>query len=101
MRDLVQYLASALVDNPAPVEVSVTTSANEAVFRLKVDADDLGKIIGKKGRTAKALRTLLAAVGAKQNTRVNLEILEPAPAAGADGLSGSEAPRSAVAGDDA
>ena len=77
MKGLVEYLAKALVDNPAPVEVFEAQPAPEAVFRLKVAREDLGKVIGKKGRTAKAFRTLLAAAGAKQNTRVTLEILEP------------------------
>lgn len=77
MRDLVEYLARALVDDPAPVEVHESGTPDDAVYHLKVGKDDLGKVIGKKGRTAKALRTLLAAVGAKQNTRVTLEIIEP------------------------
>ena len=81
MKGLVEYLAKALVDNPAPVEVFEAQPAPEAVFRLKVAREDLGKVIGKKGRTAKAFRTLLAAAGAKQNTRVTLEILEPEGAA--------------------
>ena len=92
MKGLVEYLAKALVDNPAPVEVFQVrevrdAGGSDAIFRLKVAREDLGKVIGKKGRTAKAFRTLLAAAGAKQNTRVTLEILEPegaaAPAQGA------------------
>ena len=77
MKGLVEYLARALVDNPTPVEVFEAGQAGDAIFRLKVAREDLGKVIGKKGRTAKAFRTLLAAAGAKQNTRVTLEILEP------------------------
>jgi uncharacterized protein len=77
MKGLVEYLAKALVDNPAPVEVFEAGSPEDAIFRLKVAREDLGKVIGKKGRTAKAFRTLLAAAGAKQNARVTLEILEP------------------------
>jgi hypothetical protein len=77
MKGLVETLAKALVDNPAPVEVFETGSPSDAIFRLKVAREDLGKVIGKKGRTAKAFRTLLAAAGAKQNMRVTLEILEP------------------------
>lgn len=85
MKGLVEYLAKALVDNPAPVEVFEAGTPEDAIFRLKVAREDLGKVIGKKGRTAKAFRTLLAAAGAKQNARVTLEILEPegAPAAAA------------------
>jgi uncharacterized protein len=82
LKQLVEYLAKALVDNPGPVEVFEAGSPDDAIFRLKVGRDDLGKVIGKKGRTAKALRTLLAAAGAKQNMRVTLEILEPARAEG-------------------
>jgi uncharacterized protein len=82
MKTLVETLAKALVDNPAPVEVfeagnDLAGGARDAIFRLKVAREDLGKVIGKKGRTAKAFRTLLAAAGAKQNMRVTLEILEP------------------------
>jgi uncharacterized protein len=84
LKQLVEYLAKALVDNPAPVEVYEAGTPEDAVYRLKVGRDDLGKVIGKKGRTAKALRTLLAAIGSKQNLRVSLEILEPAREEGGD-----------------
>lgn len=77
MKQLVEYLARALVDDPTPVEVYESGTPEDMVFRLKVGRDDLGKVIGKKGRTAKALRTLLAAAAAKQNARVTLEIIEP------------------------
>jgi uncharacterized protein len=88
MKGLVEYLAGALVDNPGPVEVFDATSPaspDDAIYRLKVAREDLGKVIGKKGRTAKAFRTLLAAAGAKQGTRVTLEILEPDGGAPPDG----------------
>lgn len=77
MKGLVEVLARSLVDNPTPVEVSEQRTDGDAVYRLKVGRDDLGKVIGKKGRTAKAFRTLLSAAGAKQNLRVALEIVEP------------------------
>ena len=78
MKGLVDVIAKALVDDPAPVEVhEVGDNAAEPVYRLKVGKDDLGKVIGKKGRTAKAFRTLIAAAAAKQNRKVTLEILEP------------------------
>jgi predicted RNA-binding protein YlqC (UPF0109 family) len=77
VKGLVEYLARALVDNPEPVEVFEVGTPEDQIYRLKVGRDDLGKVIGKKGRTAKALRTLLAAAGAKQNSRVTLEIVEP------------------------
>ena len=77
MKGLVEVVAKALVDNPAPVEVAASGTPEDQIFRLKVAREDLGKVIGKKGRTAKAFRTLLAAAGAKQNVRTTLEILEP------------------------
>jgi hypothetical protein len=61
------------------------------VFRLRVAREDLGKVIGKKGRTAKAFRTLLAAAGAKQQVRVSLEILEPEGQKGAAEAESSDA----------
>lgn len=77
MKGLVEVIAKALVDDPAPVEVHEVGDAAEPIYRLKVGKDDLGKVIGKKGRTAKAFRTLLAAAAAKQNRKITLEILEP------------------------
>ena len=77
MQGLVEIIARALVDDPTPVEVVVAGSESEPVYRLRVGKDDLGKVIGKKGRTAKAFRTLIAAAAAKQNLRPALEILEP------------------------
>lgn len=96
MKELVEYLAKALVDDPAPVEVMQGGTPDDVVFRVKVGRDDLGKVIGKKGRTAKALRTLLAAVAARQNAAVTLEIIEPArepkpaPAEEQSGVEGEE-----------
>ena len=77
MKGLVEVIARALVDDPAPVEVIAAGSDEEPVYRLRVGSNDLGKVIGKKGRTAKAFRTLLAVAGAKQHTKPTLEILEP------------------------
>lgn len=77
MKELVEYLAKALVDDPKPVHVEKLGDDDDSVLRLSVGKDDLGKVIGKKGRTAKALRTLLSSVGAKHNSRVTLEIIEP------------------------
>jgi predicted RNA-binding protein YlqC (UPF0109 family) len=77
MQGLVEVIAKALVDDPAPVEVVVAGTEAEPIYRLRVGKDDLGKVIGKKGRTAKAFRTLLAAGAAKQNLQPTLEILEP------------------------
>lgn len=99
VKELVAYLARALVDHPEPVGVVETAAPGESQLQLRVGKEDLGKVIGKKGRTAKALRTLLAAAGAKQGLRVNLEIVEPTDpaatphAAGADSVP-AEAPAS-------
>lgn len=77
VQGLALYLGRALVDDPEPVEVAYDGDHEEGTFRLKVGPDDLGKVIGKKGRTAKALRTLISAAGAKQDLRLSLEIVEP------------------------
>jgi len=77
MHGLVEVIAKALVDDPAPVEVIVAGADPAPIYRLRVGKDDLGKVIGKKGRTAKAYRTLIAAAAAKQGLRPTLEILEP------------------------
>jgi predicted RNA-binding protein YlqC (UPF0109 family) len=77
MKGLVEVIARALVDDPAPVEVIAAGSEHEPIYRLRVGSSDLGKVIGKKGRTAKAFRTLLAVAGTKQNLKPTLEILEP------------------------
>jgi predicted RNA-binding protein YlqC (UPF0109 family) len=78
VKPLVEYLSRALVDDPTPVEVFEEGTPDDTVYRVKVGPNDLGKVIGKKGRTAKALRTLLSAVAAKQDRKVSLEIVEPA-----------------------
>jgi predicted RNA-binding protein YlqC (UPF0109 family) len=76
LRDLVDYLARGLVDHPEQVEVEEVEEPDALVFELKVAEEDLGKVIGKQGRTAKALRTILSAASAKSGRRVILEILE-------------------------
>jgi uncharacterized protein len=76
LRELVDYLARGLVDRPEEVEVEEIEEADALVFELKVAEEDLGKVIGKQGRTAKALRTILSAASAKLRRRVILEILE-------------------------
>jgi len=76
MKDLVQYLAKALVNDPAAVEVKETEREDTAVFELKVAKEDLGRVIGRQGRTAKSIRTLLNAAASKTNRKVILEIVE-------------------------
>lgn len=76
MQELIQRIAEALVDNPQQVTVTVIEGSQATVLELKVAKEDLGKIIGKQGRTARAIRTLLNAASAKQRKRVVLEILE-------------------------
>jgi predicted RNA-binding protein YlqC (UPF0109 family) len=76
LRDLVDYLARGLVDHPEQVEVEEVEEPDALVYELKVAEEDLGKVIGKQGRTAKALRTILSAASAKSRRRVVLEILE-------------------------
>ncbi len=76
MKDLIDRIARALVDYPEEVEVTVIEGSQATVLELKVAKVDLGKIIGKQGRTARALRTIIGAAAAKQHKRVVLEIVE-------------------------
>jgi uncharacterized protein len=76
LRGLVEYLARGLVDHPEEVAVEEVDEPDALVFELKVAEQDLGKVIGKQGRTAKALRTVLSAASSKMRRRVVLEILE-------------------------
>jgi len=76
MKALVEDIARSLVDHPDQVQVSEVEGEQTTVLELRVDPADLGKVIGKQGRTARAMRTLLGAAGTKQNKRVLLEILE-------------------------
>ena len=76
MKELVQYLARSLVSNPEAVEVAESAVEDTTVYELRVAKDDLGRIIGKQGRTAKSIRTLLNAAASKTNRKVVLEIIE-------------------------
>jgi predicted RNA-binding protein YlqC (UPF0109 family) len=76
MKELVEYIARALVDRPEDVRVTETTGEQTTIIELSVASDDLGKVIGREGRTAKAIRTLLNGASTKANRRVILEILE-------------------------
>lgn len=76
MKQLVEYIAKALVDNPDQVAVNEVAGEQTSVLELKVANEDLGKVIGKQGRTAKAIRTILQAASTKTGKRTVLEILE-------------------------
>lgn len=76
MKQLVETVCKALVDNPDEVRVTQIDGEQTTILELRVDQSDLGKVIGKQGRTARAIRTILAASGMKQRRRFNLEIIE-------------------------
>ncbi len=76
MKELIYYIAQALVDNPDEVAVSEIEGNQTSVLELKVAKEDLGKVIGKQGRTARAMRTILGAASAKIKKRTVLEIIE-------------------------
>ncbi|MBW1777109.1 MAG: KH domain-containing protein [Deltaproteobacteria bacterium] len=76
MKDLIKYIAQALVDYPDQVSVAEVEGNQTSVLELKVAKEDLGKVIGKQGRTARAMRTILSAASAKVKKRMVLEIIE-------------------------
>ncbi len=76
MKELVEAIAKALVDNPDQVQVREIRGEQVTVFELRVHPSDLGKVIGRQGRTAQSIRTILGAAGVKLRRRVTLEILE-------------------------
>ena len=76
MKELVELIAKALVDQPELVQVSVLDGEQTTILELKVAPYDLGKVIGKQGRTARAIRIILGAAGMKLKRRYNLEIIE-------------------------
>lgn len=76
MKELIKYIAQALVDNPEQVNVDEVEGNQTSVLELKVAKEDLGKVIGKQGRTARAMRTILSAASAKIKKRTVLEIIE-------------------------
>lgn len=76
LKELVEYIARSLVDNPDEVQVVEVEGEQTVVYELRVAKDDLGKVIGKQGRTARAIRTLLRAASTKLKKRSVLEILE-------------------------
>ncbi|MBF0568328.1 MAG: KH domain-containing protein [Nitrospirae bacterium] len=76
MKNLVEVMARALVDKPEDVAVQEVDGEKTTIFELRVAANDLGKVIGKQGKTARAMRTILSAAGTKIGKRASLEILE-------------------------
>ena len=76
MKELVELIAKSLVDNPDRVKVSQLDGQQSSIIELKVAPEDVGKVIGKQGRTAQAIRVILGAAGMKLKKRVNLEIVE-------------------------
>ncbi len=75
MKELVQYIACALVDHPDQVEVTETQAGNTIVIELRVAPDDMGRVIGKNGRVANAIRALVRLMAMNENRRVSLEII--------------------------
>jgi hypothetical protein len=75
MKELVEYIAKSLVDDPSQVEVREIEGANSVILELSVAPEDMGRVIGKNGRVANAIRTLLRVMAAKQGKRVTLEIV--------------------------
>ena len=75
MKELVEYIAKALADEPALVQVSEIEGESSLILELRVGPEDMGRIIGKGGRTANAMRTLVRVLAAKQGKRVTLEIV--------------------------
>ena len=76
MKELIEYMAKALVDNPDAVEVREIEGEQSSVIELRVSREDLGKVIGKQGRTARAMRTILSAASTKLRKRAVLDIIE-------------------------
>lgn len=76
-RDFVEYIVKQIVDHPDQVAVDRTVDEMGVLITLKVAKEDMGKVIGKSGQTAKSIRILLRVIGSKNNARVNLKIVEP------------------------
>lgn len=76
MKELIEYIVKALVDNPDKVTVNEIAGEKSIIFELRVGEGDLGKVIGKEGRTAKSIRTIITAAAMKQGKRTVIEIIE-------------------------
>jgi predicted RNA-binding protein YlqC (UPF0109 family) len=75
MKELIEYMAKALVDDPDQVHVEEIEGTSATIYELRVSPEDMGRVIGKQGRVANAMRTLLRAAAARQGRRVTLEIV--------------------------
>ncbi len=75
MKELVEFLAKSLVDNPGEVTVDVVEGDKTLVLKLKVTPDDMGKVIGKQGRIAKAIRTIVKAAASRKGKKITVEIV--------------------------
>lgn len=76
MKELLEYIAKALVDKPEAVEVTVVEGEKSSILQLKVDPEDVGKVIGKQGRIAKAIRTVVRASAVKEGKKAIVEIID-------------------------
>ena len=76
MKDLIEFIVKALVDDPSAIEVEKVDAEKTTTFKLRSAKNDIGKVIGKRGRTASAIRTIMTAVSARQGKKAVLEILE-------------------------
>ncbi|MCB5296254.1 MAG: KH domain-containing protein [Candidatus Cloacimonadaceae bacterium] len=76
MKDLIEFMVKALVDDPSEVSITEISGGKVTIFELRVAKSDIGKVIGKRGRTAGAIRTIINAVSTKQGKRAELEIIE-------------------------
>jgi len=76
MKELIEYIAKSLVDDPSSVRVTEVEGTSAVILELQVAPQDMGRVIGRGGRVANAMRTLLRVVAAKQGKRANLEIIE-------------------------
>ncbi len=75
MKELIEFLAKSLVNHPEEVVVTERTEGDTTIFELKVAPDDMGKVIGRQGKIAKAMRTLVRAASTRESKRVNVEIV--------------------------
>ncbi len=78
MKKLIEYLVTSLVDSPSEVQVQETQEESRLLYKIHVSKADLGKVIGKRGRTAKAMRLLVSTFAAEKGKEISLEIVEPA-----------------------